>query len=217
METVIIYLAVCYFAGSIPFGLFFGKMAGHDVRREGSGNIGFTNVLRVCGLKWGLPVLLLDIFKGFAPVFWAAPLLLDIDAGDYHIQQALGGLMAIVGHSFPVWLRFRGGKGVATAAGIAGALVPVPLMASLAVWIITVAISRYVSLGSMLAALALVITQVACTWGECFAAENLPGLVLAAAMAVLVVVRHRSNITRLRNGTENKFSLHKKKTAEEEK
>jgi len=109
MTAILLYLLVCYLAGSVPFGFAAGLLAGHDVRREGSGNIGFTNVLRVCGKRWGFPVLLLDAFKGFAPVFWLAPVIMAPEMPDFHAQQALGGLMAIIGHSFPVWLRFWDG------------------------------------------------------------------------------------------------------------
>ena len=213
MTAILLYLLVCYLAGSVPFGFAAGLLAGHDVRREGSGNIGFTNVLRVCGKRWGFPVLLLDAFKGFAPVFWLAPVIMAPEMPDFHAQQALGGLMAIIGHSFPVWLRFRGGKGVATGAGVAAALIPVPLLAALAVWGLTVAITRYVSLGSLIAAIASLATQLWLTWGACASAENLPGLILAVAIAVLVWVRHRSNIARLLAGTETKISLHKQKNA----
>ena len=214
MTAILLYLVVCYLCGSLPFGFAAGLLAGHDVRREGSGNIGFTNVLRVCGKRWGFPVLLLDAFKGFAPVFWLAPLIMAPQMPDFHAQQALGGLMAIIGHSFPVWLRFRGGKGVATGAGVAAALIPFSLVAALAVWVPTVALTRYVSLGSLLAAIASLATQVWLTWGDCWGAENLPGLLLAVAIAVLVWARHRSNIVRLLNGTENKFSFHRQKPAE---
>lgn len=213
MTGIIVYLLACYLAGSIPFGLIFGKMAGHDVRNEGSHNIGFTNVLRVCGAKWGFPVLLLDIFKGFAPVFWLAPLLLDQNAADYHLQQTLGALMALLGHSFPVWLRFRGGKGVATGAGVMAALVPWPLIIGAGSWLIIVAISRYVSLGSLLGSIVALVAQICLTWGECWSAKNAPGMVLILAIVALLWIRHRSNIGRLLNGTENKISLHKKENA----
>lgn len=205
MSTILLYLTLCYFCGSLPFGLWFGFWAGKDIRREGSGNIGFTNVLRVCGAKFGVPVLLLDALKGFVPVFWLAPMLFSTEIHDYYIQQALGGMMVMAGHSFPVWLKFRGGKGVATGAGVAAAIIPYPLIIALLTWLIVLLVWRYVSLSSLSAAITTLAGQIWLTWGKCFDSENLSGLILASMILVLVWTRHRSNIMRLLNGTENKI------------
>ncbi len=194
-------VAVGYLLGSIPVGLLVGWVAGRDVRREGSGNIGFTNVLRVCGLGWGLPVLLLDLAKGFAPAFWVAPALVDrTDA----LPAVLAGLAAILGHNFPVWLRFRGGKGVATSAGAVLALLPQAFGVALVAWAVMVGITRYVSVGSMSAGVALVVAHFVLSPAP-FAADALPLTVLAVVLCALVIVRHKGNIQRLCAGTENRI------------
>jgi acyl phosphate:glycerol-3-phosphate acyltransferase len=192
-------VVIGYLAGSIPFGLLLGFLAGKDIRQHGSGNIGATNVLRVCGPGWGIPALLLDILKGLAPVLWIAPLL-EADL----LIRVLTGIAAIMGHTFPVWLRFRGGKGVATSAGVVGALLPIPFAVALGVFILTVALSRYISLGSMLASVALVAAHLALAEAP-FSSRTLPLTGMALLLCVLVILRHRANIVRLRNGTENRF------------
>ncbi|GHS92457.1 glycerol-3-phosphate acyltransferase [Planctomycetales bacterium] len=206
MSNLLFYLLLCYLVGSLPFGLFAGFCAGIDIRQAGSGNIGFTNVLRVCGWKFGLPVLFLDALKGFVAAYWLAHWFL---AGDSALpfHQVLGGLLAVVGHSFPVWLKFHGGKGVATGAGVAAAVIPLPLLVALIVWLSVVALTRYVSLGSLGAAVATITAQIVCTWGDVLARENLPALFLAVAIVAIVFLRHRANIARLRRGTENKISF----------
>lgn len=201
---VLVAIAVAYLAGSVPFGLLLGFCAGKDVRREGSGNIGATNVLRVCGPKLGILALLLDFLKGFSPLFWGAPL---VGADRPWMLVALG-LAAILGHNFPVWLRFKGGKGVATSAGVVAALMPAALGVAVGTWIVVVAASRYVSLGSICAAVALFAAQTAFGGDPVFT-------VLAAALAVLVILRHRANIRRLRDGTENKIFAKKKPVTDE--
>ena len=193
--------AVGYLLGSIPVGLLVGWLAGKDVRHEGSGNIGFTNVLRVCGLAWGLPVLLLDLAKGFAPAFWIAPALVD-RSGTF--AAVLAGLAAILGHNFPVWLRFRGGKGVATSAGAVLALMPEAFGVALVTWAGMVGLTRYVSVGSMSAGVALLIAHLVLSPTP-FGGNDLPLTVLAVVLCGLVVVRHKGNIQRLRAGTENRI------------
>ncbi len=195
----ILWCVAAYLAGSIPFGLFAGWIAGVDIRTKGSGNIGFTNVLRVCGGKVGIPVLLLDIAKGFFPA-WCA-----MGMGQQSILiGVLCGLLAIVGHTFPVWLRFRGGKGVATSAGVLGALLPQELGLAVLVFLLAVGLTRYISLGSILGALTVVVAHLLLA-GQPFGADELPRTILAILMAVLVIVRHRSNLGRLLAGTENKI------------
>lgn len=189
-----------YVLGSIPFGLLFGWAARTDVRRHGSGNIGFTNVLRVCGWGWALPVLVLDAGKGVV----AARLLPELYNGGAW-TAVLCGVAVILGHNFPVWLRFRGGKGVATSAGVLGALVPVPFLVALLAWGGTVWATRYVSAGSVLAAVVIVIAHLVAAEAP-FAAGTLPKTLLVLVLALLVLLRHRGNIRRLFTGTENRIA-----------
>jgi acyl phosphate:glycerol-3-phosphate acyltransferase len=183
-----------YLAGSIPFGLLVGKLKGVDIRTVGSKNIGATNVARTLGKPFGALVLLLDALKGLLPTLAARHLLL-LD-GNF---VALVGMAAILGHVFPVWLRFRGGKGVATASGAFGVLAPMAAAAALAVFIAVVWSTRLVSLGSLAATLALVGTA---AWHE-------PTLVkeATAAVAAVIVLKHHANITRLRAGTERSLAI----------
>jgi glycerol-3-phosphate acyltransferase PlsY len=202
-------LLPAYFLGSIPFGLLVGRLGGIDVRQHGSGNIGATNVWRVLGPKWGGATFLLDAGKGFAAVriaeniAWArVPQPVPEDYLAY--ASVFAALACILGHTFPVWLKFKGGKGVATSLGVLLAVVP-PLATAvvLAVWVLTFAFSRYVSLASILAALALPLTV-----GALLHFHEIQGrvyLAFACAAAFLVVRRHRENIKRLFAGTEHRF------------
>ena len=188
--------AVGYLLGSVPFGLLIVRSAtGEDVRRLGSGNIGATNVLRTGRRGLALATLAADLLKGFLPAFlaflWLGP---DI--------AVLAGLGAVLGHCFPVWLGFKGGKGVATAAGVILALTPLTLLLVLLVFAGVFAATRYVSLASILAALAA--PPVAYLFGHVQAAQ------LYVALALIVVVKHYANIGRLLKGTESRTSLGKK-------
>lgn len=183
--------AVGYLLGSIPFGLLFTRLAGAgDLRRLGSGNIGATNVLRTGRKGLAAATLLADLLKGFLPVAlghaWLGP---DV--------AVLAGLGAVVGHCFPVWLKFRGGKGVATAAGVIAALTPFVLLLLIGVFVAMLAASRFVSLASMTAA--VLAPMLAWLLGEVQAAE------LYLLLALLVLLRHADNIRRLLAGTENRF------------
>jgi glycerol-3-phosphate acyltransferase PlsY len=198
-----------YLLGSIPFGLLLGRLGGKDVREHGSGNIGATNVWRVLGPKWGGATFLLDAGKGFAAVrlaeniAWAR--IPKPVPEDYLAYTAVfAALACIVGHSFPVWLRFKGGKGVATSLGVLLAVMP-PLATTvvLTVWVIVFGLSRYVSLAAITAALSLPLTV-----GALLFFQELQGrvyLTFACAAAFLVVRRHRENIKRLFAGTESRF------------
>ncbi|MFA4945690.1 MAG: glycerol-3-phosphate 1-O-acyltransferase PlsY [Lentisphaeria bacterium] len=210
-------LAGAYLAGAVPFGYLIGKFNGIDIRRHGSGNIGATNVLRVIGKPWGYTCFLLDFLKGALPVlaaWWLAPRL----AGPTPLGQlnqlapvfAAAGTLA--GHLWPVWLKFKGGKGVATTLGALGVLAPLPILAGLLCWLVVFKLSRYVSLASILAAAAMPATALAMHLlgrhpsllrGE---APQLPVLLTIALAAALVIIRHRANIVRLRNGSESRFA-----------
>jgi glycerol-3-phosphate acyltransferase PlsY len=188
-----------YLLGSIPFGLILGKILGKaDVRAAGSGNIGATNVARVAGTFAGVLTLALDAAKGAAAVLLAARFTND-SAG----WMVTAGLAALVGHCFPVWLRFHGGKGVATAAGLFLALCPWALASSLSLFIIVVIVSRYVSLGSIAAAASMPLF-VYLLW----APQHAPPPVVdfgAFAAAILVIYKHDANIQRLVEGREPRF------------
>jgi glycerol-3-phosphate acyltransferase PlsY len=194
-----------YLLGSIPFGLLVAKVfGGGDVRKAGSGNVGATNVARVAGPLAGILTLVLDAAKGSAAVWLAAHF-----SGEVAGWMVLAGLAALIGHCFPVWLRFHGGKGVATAAGVFLMLSPLALLGSLLLFLIVVMFSRYVSLGSVAAAAAMPLL-IYFLW----APHHAPPLIVtfgAFAAAVLIVYKHDTNIQRLVEGREPRFSLGKSK------
>lgn len=195
--------ALSYFLGSIPFGYLIGRVGGIDIRRWGSGNVGATNVGRVLGVRRGVFVFALDALKGAAAVGLIGRGFAGLFGLDYSLCLVLCGAAAVAGHTFTCWLRFKGGKGVATALGAWLVLAPVTTLIALAVWAILVAIWRYVSLGSIVAAVVLPGALVALNYSGLQAV--LPQLVFAALLAALVIVRHRGNIVRLVKGTESRI------------
>jgi glycerol-3-phosphate acyltransferase PlsY len=200
---------LAYLAGSIPFGLLVARgVAGIDIRKVGSGNIGATNIGRVLGMKWGVTVLVLDAFKGFLPV-WLIPLSLTAGQGDVAsgTLQVIAGVATVVGHMFPIWLKFKGGKGVATALGVVLCLAPGASLAGLAGFGLCMLASRIVALSSMTAAVAFAIGQIAILWPNPFNGEKLPLAVFSLAVPALIVLRHRSNIKRLLRGEEQQFQF----------
>jgi len=191
---------VAYLIGGIPFGFWFVRLRlGKDIRTMGSGNIGATNVHRTAGGKAGLTVLLLDILKGFLAVLIASLL----SHGD-PLALALAAAAVVVGHCYPVLLRFQGGKAVACFIGAFGFIAPWALAATAAIFFIVFALTRYVSLGSILGAALFPLVF----WWLNRPARSL--LLAAIFAALLIIYRHRANIERLRTGTENRFSLRKK-------
>ncbi len=183
-----------YLVGSIPFGLVLVRLfEREDIRAQGSGNIGASNVWRVYGKSLGIPVALLDVAKGFAPA------LIGLEVGGEWVG-VLAGAAAMLGHARPLWLGFtRGGKMVATAGGVSFALATVPAALCLVAWIAVFALFRYASLASLLTALALPVLCLAL-------GEPWPTVLFAAAAFVAVVALHRQNIRRLLNGTESRFA-----------
>ena len=207
LTPVLIFLAA-YFCGAIPFGLLLGKLFGaKDVRKTGSGNIGATNVARSVGLSAGILTLLLDAAKGAIAV-WLARHYFPEQAS----FQILAGLGALVGHCFPVWLKFRGGKGVATAAGVFLVLCPPAAVGALLIFALIVGFWRYVSLASISAAAAMPLL-VYFLWAPHFA-PPISVTVGSLAAALLIIYKHDANMQRLVEGTEPKFSLGKEKEAE---
>jgi acyl phosphate:glycerol-3-phosphate acyltransferase len=202
------YFLISYLLGSIPFGLLLAKLfGGKDVRRAGSGNIGATNVARVAGFVPGMLTLLLDAAKGAFAVLVAA----RGSEGDTRWMM-LAGIGALVGHCFPVWLKFKGGKGVATAAGVFLVLCPPAFLGSVILFILVVAFWRYVSLGSISAAAAIPLLTY-----MLWAPPHAPPPVITygtLAVALLIVYNHSANIRRLVTGAEPKFSLSRKRDAE---
>lgn len=192
-----------YLLGSIPFGFLAGKICGVDLRTQGSGNIGATNALRVLGKKWGYAVFLLDFLKAWLPVKLALGWGIALTVDPASAPGALAGLCALLGHSFPVWLGFRGGKGIASSAGvIVGLFGPPVFLICLGLWLLLFTATRYVSVASIGGAVALPAVVAAL-----FVMHRTDWLALAVsiAMAFLAVWRHRSNIARLRAGTESRF------------
>jgi len=205
--TFLTVALAAYLLGSIPFGLILAKaFGGADVRKAGSVNIGATNVARVVGPLAGILTLLLDAAKGWFAVWLAGRVLTGNSTA-----MILAAFFAMLGHCFPIWLRFRGGKGVATAAGVFLALSPLSMAAALALFILVVTFWRYVSLGSLAAAAAIPLL-VYLLWAPHFAP---PGSVTVGSLAIAILVsfRHRANIVRLARGEEPKFSFGKKEVA----
>ena len=200
--TVAIFIGCAvasYFLGSIPTGFLWAKARGIDIRKVGSGNIGATNVMRALGKGPGIAVLLIDAAKGFLPVFLAPRLFPTIDPNWLGITCCVA---VIAGHNWTCWLKFKGGKGVATSAGAMLAFLPLPFLCALGVWIIVFAIWRYVSLASISAAVA---TPVATFLIEADATR----FVFTAILAAIVIYKHKSNIQRLLAGTENRIGKRK--------
>src|SRR6266478_7844376 len=156
----------CYLLGSIPFGYLAGRIAGIDIRRAGSGNIGATNVVRILGKRYGYPVFVLDFLKGFGAVTISTAIATQArpEWGSAEMYAVLGAVSAVIGHSFPPWLKFRGGKGVATSAGVLFGLMPLAMLIGAAIWILVFWLTRYVSVAAVAAAVALPLVIAVMTW-----------------------------------------------------
>ena len=187
------YFLFCYLIGAIPFGYLICKIFKNiDIRKFGSGNIGATNVYRVCGLKLGLPVLILDILKGFIPVYigkilkFSNPLIL------------IGGILSILGHSFSIFLKGKGGKGVSTSFGVVIGLFPLPAFFSFVLWLIVVFLTKYVSLASISGALLL-------PFSVYFFTRDIFLSSIGILIFLFILYTHRENIKRLLNRKENRI------------
>lgn len=197
-----------YLVGSIPTGYLLGRAKGLDIRQHGSGNIGATNVWRVMGWKWGLPAFIADVLKGFLPLFLLRTLGFAGDVSwEVQLLLVVCGLAAIIGHNYTPWLGFKGGKGIATSAGVLAALMPPVLAVAFTLWAILTLVTRYVSVGSIAAAASLA----PLAWFFYPGQWILFGL--ACLAGVLAIFRHKSNIGRLLAGTESKIGQGKKKEA----
>ena len=198
--TKIIFVILAYLLGSIPFGLLAGwKAKKIDIREHGSKNIGATNVFRVVGKKWGITVLLLDAFKGYAAC--ALPAILGTRELSISFQLMLG-ISSILGHSFPIWLKFKGGKGVATSLGVFLAICFQPTLVTFGIWILVFMFCRIISFASLVAALAFPCMIAFFYWGTSELKYLLP---IAFTLTVFIFYTHRNNIQRLRQGAEKKL------------
>ena len=220
---------LAFLLGSIPFGLLIAKAKGIDIRQQGSGNIGATNVLRIIGKKYGIACLLLDMLKGFIPVaiavnliqiegrsvqipigFPDAWILTTGDAFQAQLAHIFTALCAVLGHNYSPWVGFKGGKGIATSAGVLlGVMPPVALLLLIVIWVLLFITTRYVSIASIGAAGALPLLTL---WGAWHHGRlqngtwNKPLFALTMAIAILAIWKHRTNIQRLRAGTEHRFT-----------
>ena len=210
LTAAILLLFAAYLLGAIPFGYLIGRARGVDLFKAGSGNIGATNAARVLGSRFGALVFLLDFLKGAVPVALIVPLAREIAPG---AETALGAPnvlrvaaagLAFLGHLYPVFLGFRGGKGIATGAGTMFVLVPGPAAVALLAWVVVLLASRFVSLASLVAATILVITRLVAIPAP-FDSESLPITLYLLAGAAMVFVKHRGNISRLIRGNENRI------------
>lgn len=216
----IIVVAIAYLLGSIPFGYLLVRIfRGEDVRLTGSGNIGATNVARTGAKGLGIATLVLDALKGAGAVLFACFMALQNDlwsntpgdAGPAVFRlAATAALAAVLGHVFPVWLHFKGGKGVATALGVFCILFPKAILIALAIFILVVVITRYVSLGSILGAIAFPIAAYFLQKADWLS------LLLASGVSLIVILKHRQNIGRLLAGTESRFGAVKPVVAEKQ-
>ncbi len=191
-----------YLLGSLPTGFLAGRCCGVDLRTKGSGNIGATNAVRVLGKPWGYTVFLIDFLKGLLPVILANHWSAQVGIHPASAPGALAALAALLGHSFPIWLKFKGGKGIASSAGVIVGLFPSAFLFCIGTWMLVFTISRYVSVASLAASLAL---PLAATILFCLHKADWLALLVSILMCSLAVWRHRSNIARLRVGTEPRF------------
>lgn len=196
-------ILAAYLLGAVPFGLLIGKVKGIDIRQHGSGNIGATNVLRVLGKPLGITTFVLDALKGFVPAFLFQRIFST--TMDPQVVSVLCGAAAILGHNFPVFLGFKGGKGIATSAGVLIGIAPLAALVGVGTWVVVFFISHYVSLASIVAAVGVI----AAGWWFYRDGHILLPIVLTV-LGLLAILRHKANIQRLLNGTENRFVKKKK-------
>ncbi len=197
-----------YLLGGIPNSYIAGRLRGLDIREHGSGNVGATNALRVLGTKTGVIVMLLDAFKGILAILLGI-YLIKLDGIELsQVHEITLGLTAILGHVFSIYLKFKGGKGVATAAGVYGFLTPYSFLVALGVFILVVWKSRYVSLGSILAATSLLIAEFVRNYMIDF--KDIYILCFTALICFFIIIKHKANIGRLLKGNENKLEFKKK-------
>ena len=209
MLAFIVIAVTAYLLGSIPTGYLVARAKGIDIRAVGSGNIGATNVFRMVGKTAGAFALIVDGLKGYAACTWLCDWVLaltGVPTADTEPYRILAGITAVLGHNFTCWLKFKGGKGIATSAGVYFALAPLAAGIALGTWIVVFALSRYVSVASIAAAVALP-TAVWLTTDSLFLG------IVTTALGLLAIYKHKGNIQRLARGTENRVVFKSKGTA----
>lgn len=205
LQAILLSALGGYLSGATPFGYLAGKLTrGIDIRQHGSGNIGATNAIRVLGKGIGIPVFILDLLKGWLPVWLAKGWLASLPGAEALISTGAvaTGLAAVLGHMFTFWLGFKGGKGVATTGGVLLGITPVAMLGGLAVWLVFFFVSRYVSLASMMSGIGVVVTMLiqmnrSGLWDPVM-------LGFGVLVMLLVIIRHKANIGRILAGTEPK-------------
>jgi glycerol-3-phosphate acyltransferase PlsY len=197
----IVIAVAAYLLGSIPTGYLVGRAKGIDIRTVGSGNIGATNVFRMVGKTAGVFALIVDGLKGYAACTWLCDWVLTLLGGptaNMELYRILAGITAVLGHNFTCWLKFKGGKGIATSAGVYFALTPLAAGMALGTWIVVFALGRYVSVAAIAAAVALPTA----VW---LTTDSLLLGIVTTALGLLAIFKHRDNVQRLLNGTEQRF------------
>jgi acyl phosphate:glycerol-3-phosphate acyltransferase len=204
--SLIVVAVVGYLAGSLPTGYLIGRLAGVDIRAGGSGNVGATNVTRILGKRFGYPVFLIDFLKGLVAVMVSIAVARKGSSNptSADLYAAVGGVFSVIGHSFPVWLGFKGGKGVATSLGLLFGINWIAALVMCAVWVLVFGLTRYVSLASIAAAVALPVAMTAMLFSHQLR-STIP-VYFSMCLTAIVVMRHRSNLSRLRRGTEPRFT-----------
>lgn len=222
MLNLLIIVILAYLIGSIPTGILITKaVKGVDIRQHGSGNVGGTNVFRILGWKYGVLTIILDALKGAVAVILIARLYLGdfpfpnaTPFDDFTLVQIFAGLFAVIGHIWTIFASFKGGKGIATSLGFLIAIITIDMLLALAIFFIVVTVSRYVSLGSILAAISVPLILIV---RENIFHVDIQGyhtiLPFAIFISLLVIYTHRSNVGRLLKGNENRISLFKKKNS----
>ncbi len=202
---IYIILVACYLIGAFPTGYVMVKLLkGTDIRQHGSGNIGFTNVKRVLPIFPAIMTLVIDIAKGFVAVYLAKLLVHSSNTNLNDLYIVVGGIMAIIGHNWPVYINFKGGKGVATGCGVFLAIAPTATLCAVVVWIVSVLIFNIVSISSILAVIVLPVAMV-------MQKQSMVYVGVGILISIMIIYRHRENIARIRRGEESEFIKRAKK------
>lgn len=224
MLSTVTVLFISYLMGSIPSAIWIGKIfKGVDVREHGSGNAGTTNTFRVLGVPFGITVFVMDFMKGFVPSFWLSVIAFDLFSGPlapplWDVEAFLKimcGLLAVIGHMFPIFAKFRGGKGAATACGMLFGVEPISISISFAIFGIVLLSTKYVSLASIISTAVYPVTLLVMKY---ILGMDVDGSIIIFSLIVAfgIIYRHKSNIQRLKEGTESKVGSNKKKETVEE-